>query len=139
MKGSNFITNTSDPWNWLSTPDDTRWNGATKGTHDPCPDGFRVPTQVEWEAERNNGGSGYWGTGSEQNNATGAYNSQLKLTMAGYRTRSDGTVYSDVYGQYWSSTVSGSHARALYFTSSTAYMNSYYRADGYSVRCIQED
>jgi len=48
-EGSNFITNASD---WLSSPDDTRWNGATKGTHDPCPRGFRVPTDTELNNER---------------------------------------------------------------------------------------
>ena len=31
-EGSNFILTTGD---WLSTRDDTRWNGSTKGTHEP--------------------------------------------------------------------------------------------------------
>ena len=51
-EGGNFITVNASPNDWLSTQDDTRWNGATKGTHDPCPDGYRVPTETELNAER---------------------------------------------------------------------------------------
>ena len=92
-EGSNFITSGGD---WLSSSpqDDTRWNGSAKGAHDPCPAGFRVPTETEIEAERNNGGTGFWGTGSAQNNAAGAYASPLKLPVAGYRFYSDGALYN---------------------------------------------
>ena len=82
-EGANFITSSAD---WLTGQDDTRWNGSTKGTHDPCPSGFRVPTETELEAERNNGGTGFWGTGSVQSNAAGAFASVLKLPLAGKRS-----------------------------------------------------
>ena len=124
-EGSNFITNSSD---WLSTQDNTRWNGSTKGTEDPCPFGFRVPTDAEWEAELD-----YFA------NAAGAYNSPLKLPVAGYRQFSNGAL-SNVgsYGYYWSSTVSGTNARSLLFSSSNASTLSRFRAYGFSVRCIKE-
>ena len=135
-EGANFITSSGD---WLNPRDDTRWNGSTKGTHDPCPSGFRVPTYTELEAERNNGGTGFWGTGSLQNNALGAFNSALKLPVAGYRNYSTGALTTvGSYGAYWSSTVSGSNARNLSFGSSIAYMHANTRAYGFSVRCIKE-
>lgn len=135
-EGSNFIQSQGD---WLSSSDDTRWNGTTKGAHDPCPGGFRVPTSTEWENERNYGGPGSWGTESIQNNAAGAYASVLKLPVAGYRNDSNGTLYNvGSRGRYWSSTVSGTSALYLFFTSVNADMNSNYRANGFSVRCIKE-
>ena len=135
-EGSNFILTTGD---WLSTRDDTRWNGSTKGTHDPCPSGFRVPTETEWEAERNDGGTGFWGTGSAQNNATGAYNSPLKLPKVGYRAYTSGGLGNvGALGYYWSSTVNGTNARSLEFGNNNAGMNSKLRAGGFAVRCIKE-
>ena len=134
-EGTSFITSTSD---WLTGPDDTRW-AASKTANDPCPTGFKVPTDTELEAERNNGGTGFWGTGSLQNNALGAFNSALKLPVAGCRSRSTGALtYVGSNGYYWSSTVSGTSARTLYFYSSNANVSSLHRALGFSVRCIKE-
>jgi len=134
-EGTSFITSTSD---WLTVPDDTRW-AASKTANDPCPTGFKVPTDTELEAERNNGGTGFWGTGSLQNNALGAFNSALKLPLAGYRSLSAGALTSvGSFGAYWSSTVSGTNARSLNFNSSNAGMYSDTRAYGFSVRCIKE-
>jgi uncharacterized protein (TIGR02145 family) len=134
-EGTSFITSTSD---WLTGPDDTRW-AASKTANDPCPSGFKVPTETELEAERNNGGTGSWGTDSLQNNALGAFNSALKLPVAGYRNISTGALANvGSRGIYWSSTVSGTNARYLSFASSDAYMNASNRAYGFSVRCIKE-
>jgi hypothetical protein len=59
--------------------------------------------------------------------------------MAGYRNYSSGSL-DDVGsgGGYWSSTVSGTDARGLLFGSSYAYMATYYRAYGSSVRCLKD-
>jgi hypothetical protein len=129
-EGSNFITSGGD---WLSSSpqDDTRWNGSAKGAHDPCPTGFKVPTYTELEAER---------VLFATNNALGAFNSALKLPVAGYRVSSSAGALGDVgsNGHYWSSTVSGTNARYLTFNSSSAGVNSFNRASGFSVRCIKE-
>ena len=140
-EGANFIkiTSTGTTRDWLTFKDDTRWNGSTKGTHDPCPAGYRVPTATELEAELNNGGDGFWGTGSEQYNPAGAFASVLKLPLAGYRHDSNGELDTeDSRGRYWSSTVSGTRARNLYFRSGNATMSNSYRANGFSVRCIKD-
>ncbi|QMU63168.1 MAG: hypothetical protein GKR88_02440 [Flavobacteriaceae bacterium] len=134
-EGSVFILNGSYPYDWLSTRDDTRWNGATKGSHDPCPDGFRVPTEAEWQTE-----FAAWTT----NNAAGAFNSPLKLTTAGDRHHwHPGIGVENLhYGFYWSSTASfnsGATASLLQFNSSSVVINSNYRRSyGMSVRCIYD-
>jgi uncharacterized protein (TIGR02145 family) len=131
---ANFITINSD---WRSTQNDNLWQGVN-GINNPCPTGYRLPTLTELDAERNSGGTGFWGTGSAQNNATGAFNSLLKLPMAGYRFYSDGSLGNvDTFGVYWSSTVSGADARDLYVDSGDANLGTSSRAFGFSVRCLK--
>jgi hypothetical protein len=132
-----FITISTGNLDWRSTPNNSLWQGVS-GTNNPCPSGYRLPTETEIEAERNNGGTGFWGTGSLQNNAAGAFASPLKLPMSGYRAVSSGTLSSvGTNGFYWSSTVSAPLSRVLFFSSSLALMDSTYRAYGGAVRCIK--
>lgn len=126
-----FITEVSEPYDWLTPQDNTLWQGVG-GTNNPCPGGFRLPTEAEWEAERLS-----WSS----NNAAGAFASPLKLPMAGYRDYDDGSVYNEgTSGIYWSSTVDGVYARLLGFVSSNANAGegSDYRASGVCVRCIKD-
>ena len=125
-----FILSTSEAnWDWRSPQNDNLWQGVN-GTNNPCPPGYRLPTEAEWNAERNS-----WSS----NNASGAFGSPLKLPMAGGRSGSGGSLSSvGSSGYYWSSTVSGSFARRLYFNSSYAGMSSYFRAGGLSVRCLKD-
>ena len=126
-EGANFITNSTIPNDWLSTQDSNRWYGEAS-VNDPCPAGYRVPNDYEWQEERNT-----WAT----KNTAGAFTT-LKLPLAGHRYFGSGTLFSvGSRGYYWSSTVSGANARVL-FSSSTADMYSSNRAYGYSVRCIKE-
>ena len=125
----NFITNGSSPYDWRNPQNDNLWQGVS-GTNNPCPSGYRLPTEAEWEAER---------TSWSSNNEAGAFASPLKLPVAGSRVYSNGTLYnvgSD--GSYWSSTVSGTYASSLLFYSSNALMYSYSRAGGFSVRCLKD-
>jgi uncharacterized protein (TIGR02145 family) len=124
-----FITEASSPYDWLVPPDNTLWQSIS-GTNNPCPDGFRIPTEIELEAERL-----CWAT----NNASGAYGSVIKWTVGGYRARSNGTLFTvGTWGFYWGSTANGVNARSLYFNSSDATMYTTGRADGFSVRCIMD-
>jgi uncharacterized protein (TIGR02145 family) len=117
-------------YDWLSSPNPALWQPAS-GINNPCPAGFRVPTETEWNDERLS-----WSS----NNAAGAFASPLALVLAGYRYYLDGTLLNvGSVGNYWSSTVDGSNnSRALYFGSGDASMYSNYRAFGMSVRCIKD-
>jgi hypothetical protein len=124
-----FILASRSPYDWRNPQNDNLWQGVS-GVNNPCPTGYRIPTEAEWNAERLR-----WSA----NNAAGAWASPLKLPVAGGRSDSSGSL-DDVgsIGYYWSSTVSGSSARNLNFYSSSAFMFSYYRAGGSSVRCLKD-
>ncbi len=125
---ADFITCNSSPYDWRSTQNDNLWQGVS-GTNNPCPNGFRLPTEAEWEAERLS-----WSS----NTAAGAFASPLKLPMAARRYYGSGSVYGvGSSGSYWSSTVSVTDSWFLGFSSSSAEVFSIYRADGYSVRCLK--
>ena len=140
--GAFFVEAPSAPKDWLTTVttsqevNNTRWNSGTEGApvkvtaNDPCPVGYRIPTETELNAERLTFSS---------NNAAGAFASELKLPVAGCRSRSAGALtYVGSTGFYWSSTVSGTISRGLYFESNFAGMTNDSRAVGGSVRCIKE-
>jgi uncharacterized protein (TIGR02145 family) len=125
----NFITSDSSPYDWRSPQNDNLWQGVN-GTNNPCPAGYRLPTEAEWEAERQS-----WSS----NDVAGAFASPLKLPVAGYRGSSDGSLGGvGSYGYYWASTVSGAFVRNLHFRSSDASMDSDTRANGLSVRCLKD-
>lgn len=124
-----FILATSDPYDWRSPQNGNLWQGVS-GTNNPCPAGFRLPTDVEFDTERLS-----WS--SQDHN--GAFASPLKLVPAGYRFYYYGTLYNaGSGGYYWSSTVNGSYSRYLYFYSLNANMYLYERAFGFSVRCLRD-
>jgi uncharacterized protein (TIGR02145 family) len=126
---ASFILSPNSPWDWRSPQNDNLWQGVN-GVNNPCPGGYRLPTEAELEAERLS-----WSS----NNAQGAFASALKLPMAGFRDYSGGSLSSvGSGGYYWSSTVSGVSSQYLNFNSSGAYMNNFLRAFGSSVRCLKD-
>ena len=124
-----FILAPSTPYDWRSPQNDNLWQGVN-GINNPCPSTYRLPTEAEWQGERTS-----WAI----NNAAGAYNSPLRLPVAGYRDSSNGALGNvGSGGLYWSSTIGGPGSRGLYFFSSSATMTSGSRADGFSVRCLKD-
>jgi uncharacterized protein (TIGR02145 family) len=125
----NFITVNSGNYDWRSPQNNNLWQGVN-GTNNPCPTGYRLPTETELNAERL-----IW----ISNDAAGAFDSVLKLPMAGFCLSSDGSLGNvGSNGYYWSSTVSGANASSLRFFSSNAFMITSYRANGFSVRCLKD-
>ncbi|MDI6400619.1 FISUMP domain-containing protein [Balneolaceae bacterium ANBcel3] len=127
-----FILSTSEAnRDWRRPQNDNLWQGV-KGINNPCPAGYRLPTVAEWNAERES-----WSS----NNTSGAFNSPLKLPMAGYRSSENGSLLNvGSHGRYWSSSVFvfASSAWNLYFVSGNASMRYSYRASGCSVRCVKD-
>jgi uncharacterized protein (TIGR02145 family) len=126
---ANFILAPTSPYDWRSPQNTNLWQGVN-GTNNPCPSGYRIPTNSELDAER---------TSWSQNNSTGAFNSPLKLPVAGCRYYNDGSLnIVGSYGNYWSSSVIGTRAWYLEFLSGNAGMYNFLRAFGFSVRCIKD-
>lgn len=123
-----FIVATSSPYDWRDPQNDNLWQGVA-GVNNPCPAGFRLPTDVEFDTERLS-----WST----NDFNGAFTSPMKLVPAGVRDYDGTLLYAGSSGVYWSSTVDGSSSRLLDFYSSGAYIHSGYRAIGFSVRCLKD-
>ena len=126
---ANFIRGMGFPYDWRSSQNNNLWQGVS-GNNNPCPVGWRLPTDAELDAERAS-----WSS----QNYNGAFASPLKLTAGGYRYY----YYASLYyvgssGRYWSSTVYGTDARLLRFGSGGAYMSSNHRALGFSVRCLKD-
>ncbi len=114
---------------WRSPQNDNLWQGES-GINNPCPSGYRVPTEEELNAERAS-----WGS----NNAAGAFASTLKWPLPGTR---DGILGVFVNGgansAVWSSSVNNINSRFLFFSSSSANMQDFARVQGLSVRCIKD-
>ncbi|HMQ08010.1 MAG TPA: FISUMP domain-containing protein [Saprospiraceae bacterium] len=125
-----FITVASNPFDWRNPENVDLWQGIN-GVNNPCPSGFRLPTEAELNDERLS-----WSS----SNANGAISSPLKLPTAGARSSDNAAIYNDgSSGYYWSSTVSGVSSRYLFIWDTNAFLDtSVGRAYGYSVRCIED-
>ncbi len=123
-----FIISASAASDWCVTQNDNLWQGGD-GLNNPCPNGYRLPTEAEWAAE--------FATWSAQN-AAGAFASVLKLPLAGVRFNDNGAVELVNFSAfYWSSSVYGVGAKCLTFNNSYLSVANEERAGGESVRCIK--
>jgi uncharacterized protein (TIGR02145 family) len=149
-----FITTTVSPYDWSSTHSNTLWGDGTAGedpakaANDPCPSGFKVPSQAQW-------GGLYEIVNTAGAPSTANFNTftwtgngfligqKLYLPAAGQRSDNSATL-TDVgtRGVYWSSTVYLNNATSchqFYFNRDEVYTNSWSsRRNGLSVRCISE-
>jgi uncharacterized protein (TIGR02145 family) len=148
--------NSNSNYDWYytgsSTNDNTRWttSTATKSIYDPCPSGWRVP---------DGGNNGIWSKAldssstfkdpllydstNEGMNFSGKFGSASTIwyPASGYRVNYAGSLSEvGLDGYCWSASPGDSGAYGLYFSNNgKVHMgNRYNRANGQSVRCLQE-
>jgi uncharacterized protein (TIGR02145 family) len=126
----NFITSSSD---WLTVSNNNLWQ-VSSGTNNPCPSGYRVPTDSEMSSE-----VASWNS----SNPIGAFSSSLKLPYGGFRYNSNGFLgnpdsYIGQSGFYWTGTTNGTDSRYMVFNNSSGNLYANLRSYGISVRCIKE-
>jgi hypothetical protein len=106
----------------------TLWRGET-GVNNPCPEGFRLPTGTEWREEI---------AGWSKPNLSGAFNSFLRLPVAGLRASSNGDIISTETGNYWAHSIDDINKNeAMQFSILNAQVSPKLRSSGFSVRCIK--
>lgn len=121
---ANFTGGPGTIVDWRSPQNNNLWQGVN-GQNNPCPSGYRLPTETEFEAERLS-----W--------SSDGFSSPLKLTKAGLRGTKGDFGFVGSSGNYWSSTISGSESRILYLLGGDkGSIQRWSRGVGSSVRCIK--
>jgi len=125
----NFILGVGGYNDWRVPENSNLWQGVY-GINNPCPNRYRLPTEAEFAAERAS-----WSS----DNALGAYNSPLKLPLAGSRDAGNGSInFVGSSGFYFIGTVDNTDSYSLHFGSGDAFITSVNRNFGGSVRCIKD-
>ena len=130
--------NSNDDWD-KSTPTGATWEKV----NDPCPAGWRMPSQSELKALISSG-SVYVKVNNVPGRKFGSGSNTIFLPFAGYLNRSDGKPsLSSTHGYYWSSSMQNNSPSAyyLYFTdrgSAHVYSSIVNGGDGHSCRCVAE-
>jgi uncharacterized protein (TIGR02145 family) len=150
-----FYMNSDSRRDWLTTKNNNLWNSAWSSTNgdtnpvvtanDPCPTGWRVPTNTELYALiGNTDNKGNWTTKDGQNGKwfDGTTNtdqtSGVFLPACGYRSFDGNTIDRRSKGNYWSSTPTDDNAYYLELLSAYVIVYNDNRSRGYSVRCVKE-
>ena len=144
-----FIKGNSGNLNWRDPHLNTLWNSGTesnpiKTANDPCPPGWRMPTNTELNTLASLPSSQRvwttnWNRTGVAGRVFGTAPNRLFLPAAGFRDHDDGVVFDEgSSGYYWSSTGYQSRAFFLFLLSSNVRSETLARANGHSVRCVSE-
>lgn len=116
-------------WDWRFPHNDNLWQGVGS-INNPCPPGWRIPTESELQAEVQS-----WSS----ENIDGGFASPLKWSLTGTRNHEGVAFDIGKYGLVWSSTVNGPAVRILIYGDNEAGFHNYTRANGVSVRCVRSN
>jgi len=122
---SNFIVSPSFPFDWRNPQNDLLWQGEN-GINNPCPGGWRLPSDYTWQS-----------VSSSWTSQIDAFNSPLKLVSSGLRSGLNGNIIDDNTGEYWSQSVDGTNSNYLSFDVSSVSTQPIGRGYGFPVRCIK--
>ncbi len=120
---SNFIIKTNGNRNWRDPRNDNLWQGLN-GINNPCPSGYRLPTESEWE-DADDASDGYW----------------MSLTSGGQRVSNGDIDDVGTDSHQWSSTIAGNRSAVNLDTSGgliTMTDHEDNRVEANSVRCIKD-
>lgn len=130
--------NPSGSWQ-TSSPNSTSW------TDTPCPDGFRLPKNTEFEYLLKNCTktrmSGTWNSTNYGYITFSSGSTKLEFPAVGYRECASPTGdLKDIgsWGHYWTSSMSGTYIYYMYFTSSNDGMRSGEQRYGFNIRCVKQ-
>ena len=140
-----FVKASLSPYDWhYSSRDSTLWTTSdkTKSIYDPCPAGWRVP-----DGEDN----GIWSKAGFADTTYDSTNEGMSFSISspsttwypasGFRSNGGGDLRNVGYdGSYWSASLCSGSAYYLYFDLNGSIFPSFShcRANGHSVRCLQE-
>lgn len=122
-----FINQGSVLFDWRNPQNNLLWQGEA-GINNPCPVGYRLPTNLEWSNLATNS--------SITNLASGA-NSTLKFSAAGQRDANGSLASMTALSVSQSSTVNGNNVMVFHLASLLNIIP-LQRRDGNSVRCIKD-
>ena len=125
-----FITINSGNYDWRGTTQNNALWATGASANNPCPVGFKVPTDAELTTLV---------TSSSITNSATAASSAMKFTVPGVRDNGGGSLYNvGSGGFYWSSSVSGTRASFRHFDAGGTNTYNSDRADGFTVRCLKD-
>jgi uncharacterized protein (TIGR02145 family) len=125
----NFILTVGATYgDWRNPQNNNLWQGVN-GTNNPCPIGYRIPSESEWNSERLS-----W----SNQNVSGAMNTVQKLPLNGIRRETGILDGVSTVGSYWTSTLSGVDGRLLYYDNAIATLTMAIRGYGMTIRCIKD-
>jgi len=130
-----FIYGSTD---WRTTPNDALWNGVN-GVNNPCPPGYKVPSETQWLVYLNQIGAMIW------SNGTLKLMQGLVKPISRVTARSHSSVWGSIVGgffQLWTCSPSTTNNVFMLCMAPPPYGYngpfSWYRATGAPVRCLRD-